>query len=437
MFDRLKSWWGKLSPKNMATQQRKLSDIQEWSDFFGGPSGSVAGPVVSADNSLQCSAVYACVRLISSCISSSPLGIFEETIANDRIVSRPILDHKFIRMLSKRPIPAISASVFWKFVIQHKLLSGNGYAAIIRDRFAVPYRLIPLHPARVVPYQAWQLGMSGFDKVLNVEPEHLFYFVTWDNGTFSVLPQEDMLHFPNMGWDRRRGLSTIRAATQAVGLAFAAEENGALFFSNASEFQYALTYPKPLSPEAQDKLRDYYQRKQAGLINAHMPLVVVDGGDVKPVSMSARDAQLLESRQYSVIDICRFFGVPPVMIGETEKTSSWGTGVEQVGRWFVMFTLNDHFTDIEQELNTKLFGDYSSIKAQFDESELMRGDTKAISEFYKIALGNMQEPGFMTQNEVRSDLKLPPDADPESDKLQRAIRITETIAATKPPASTT
>ena len=73
--------------------------------------------------------------------------------------------------------------------------------------------------------------------------------------------------------------------------------------------------------------------------------------------MSAEDAQLIESRQFSVIDICRFFGVPPVMIGETEKTSSWGSGVEQMARWFTTFTLNDHLTAIEQELEAKLFRD--------------------------------------------------------------------------------
>ena len=75
--------------------------------------------------------------------------------------------------------------------------------------------------------------------------------------------------------------------------------------------------------------------------------------------MSAEDAQLIESRQFSVIDICRFFGVPPVMIGETEKTSSWGSGVEQMARWFTTFTLNDHLTAIEQELRPSCSGTVS------------------------------------------------------------------------------
>lgn len=103
--------------------------------------------------------------------------------------------------------------------------------------------------------------------------------------------------------------------------------------------------------------------------------------------MSAEDAQLIESRQFSVIDICRFFGVPPVMIGETEKTSSWGSGVEQMARWFTTFTLNDHLTAIEQELEAKLFRD--GFFAEFDESELTRGDTKTRGEFYRIARGSM------------------------------------------------
>ena len=122
--------------------------------------------------------------------------------------------------------------------------------------------------------------------------------------------------------------------------------------------------------------------------------------------MSAEDAQLIESRQFSVSDICRFFGVPPVMIGETEKTSSWGSGVEQMARWFTTFTLNDHLTAIEQELEAKLFRD--SYFAEFDESELTRGETKTRGDFYRIARGSMQEPGFMTTNEIRAAEGLPP-----------------------------
>ena len=168
----------------------------------------------------------------------------------------------------------------------------------------------------------------------------------------------------------------------------------------------ALTYPGKLDLKVADDLREFFDARYTGTANHHRPLLLTEGGEAKTLSMSAEDAQLIESRQFSVIDICRFFGVPPVMIGETEKTSSWGSGVEQMARWFTTFTLNDHLTAIEQELESKLFRD--GFFAEFDESELTRGDTKTRGEFYRIARGSMQEPGFMTTNEIRAAEGLPP-----------------------------
>ena len=134
--------------------------------------------------------------------------------------------------------------------------------------------------------------------------------------------------------------------------------------------------------------------------------------------MSAADAQLLESRKFSVPEICRFFGVPPVMIGETEKTTSWGSGVEQMARWFAMFTMNEHFMAFEQELSVKLFRDDGSF-AEFDENELMRGDTKTRGDYFKAALGSLQQPGWMTPNEVRAAEGLPKVDDGET--LQKPV----------------
>ena len=159
-----------------------------------------------------------------------------------------------------------------------------------------------------------------------------------------------------------------------------------------------------------------YKERYMGAKNYNMPLFLTEGGDVKTLTMSASDAQLIESRRFSVTEICRFFGVPPVMIGESEKTTSFGSGVEQMARWFVTFTLSDHYVAIEQELEAKLFR-MSPCFSEFDESELTRGDTKTRGDYYKIARGSMQEPGFMTIHEIRAAEGLPPV--PEGDKLQQ------------------
>ena len=267
-----------------------------------------------------------------------------------------------------------------------------------------PLGLIPISNKRCAPYQAWELGL---DKKISVRSDRLYYEVQWDNGTTSMIDQDDMIHVPNIGWDGKRGLSTLSAGARAIGLGLAGDESAESLFENGLNSQIALRYDGKMAPEAQEELRNHIKSKYSSAGNHNTPLILTQGGDVKSISMNANDAQLIESRQFSVIDICRFFGVPPIMVGESEKTSSWGSGVEQMARWFVMFTLNDHFTDIEQELEKKLFR-ASGYYCKFDETELTRGDTKTRADYYKASIGGTQNPAWMTINEIRKAENLPP-----------------------------
>lgn len=381
-------------------ESREGLSFSDFSDLFGIGVPVASGQLVTPETAMRFSAVFACVRLLGGAVASAPARIYRREGQEERRVVR---GHPLADMLRLRPNRFMTATTFWKAFVTHKVLQGNGYAHIIRSRFGEPVGLYPLNPRNVVVYWAWEIGL---DRRLGVERNRLFYRVTFEDGQARLYDQDDMLHVPNVGWDGKRGLSTIAAAGQGIGLGLAAEESSARFFSNGMLAKIALTYPKSLSPGAAEELREYFDARHAGTANHHRPLLLTEGGEAKTLSMSAEDAQLIESRQFSVIDICRFFGVPPVMIGETEKTSSWGSGVEQMARWFTTFTLNDHLSAIEQELEAKLFRD--GCFAEFDESELTRGDTKTRGEFYRIARGSMQEPGFMTINEIRAAEGLPP-----------------------------
>lgn len=395
--------------KNVSYGSVSLTDLDSMSSLFGLVK-SLAGPVVSAETALRSSAVFACVRLIAGCVSSSPLLTYKGRygVKGERGLA---LDHPRAYQLRLQPCGQMTASTFWKFIMQCKLLNGNAYAVITPDA------LIPLKPSRVTPYQAWELGL---DTKLGMASDRLYYYVTWDNGKFEVFDQSEMLHFPNLGWDGKQGVSTIAMATQNIGLAIAQDEYTAKFFGQGARYDVALKYPQKVSKDTADRIREHYLEKRVDYSgNATIPLILSEGGDLKEMSMTARDAQALEARQYSVIDQCRWFGVPPVMIGESEKTSSWGAGVEQVGRWFVMFTLNDHFSDIEQEIERKLFPT-GRFFAEFDESELTRGDTKTRGDYYRIARGSMQEPGWMTTEEIRIEEGFSPQ--PTKGELQKPIQ---------------
>lgn len=408
------AWWTSKTAKELESVKAELveiknqigpTDSEAFRDFF--INGFTPVPAATQDAAMRCSAVFACVRLISGAVSSSQMRIAKGERWD--VVER----HPLKNILGFSPNNNITASTFWKVMAVNKVLEGNAYAPIIRSISGRPLGLIPIKPSRVVPYQAWELGL---DDKLNVHPERLFYYVIWDNGTSSTIDQDDMLHFPNICWDGKQGLSTISAGAQAMNLAINAEESASQMFKGGMVNDIALTYPNKMSPDAQELLREHIAQRHSGSANHHKPLILTQGGDVKTLNMNAGDAQLIESRQFSVVDICRFFGVPPVMIGETDKTTSFGSGVEQMARWFVTFTLNDHFTDIEQELKRKLFKN-SDYFAYFNESELTRGDTKAQSEYFKAALGNTQQPGWLTPNQVRRQIGEPPDGKKESDEL--------------------
>ena len=138
-----------------------------------------------------------------------------------------------------------------------------------------------------------------------------------------------------------------------------------------------------------------------------MPIVADNGAKVTRLDFKADESQLMESRSFQVEDICRFYGVPPHMVGHTSKSTSWGTGIEEQTLGFVKFTLRDILKGLEQEIDRKLLRS-AKFYSKFNLDALLRADSKGRADFYKAALGGTQNPGFMTVNEVRALENLAP-----------------------------
>lgn len=378
------------------TQTFSITDAEAFREaIYGGLSG------VTDKTAMTISTVFACVRLVAGAVASAPCKVYRRQEEDKRLYASK---HPLSTMLRLTPNEQMTAATFWRTFTTQKMLEGNGYAFILRTRNGIAQAIYPMFYAQVSPFQAWE---RGFDAKTGCSPWRLFYEVTLPDGRFTIVDQDDMLHVPNIGWDGRRGMSTLAAGARSLGLAVSSEHSSKRFFDQGMQASFAISYDGKISEAMQDRIKSYVAERYQGVENFHKPLVLSEGGKVQQLTMNAEDAQLIESRKFSVIDICRFFGVPPVMIGESEKTSSWGSGVEQMARWFTTFALNDHFTAIEQELERKLFRGDGHF-AEFDETELTRGDTKTRHESYRIARGSMQEPGYMTPNEIRAAEGLPP-----------------------------
>lgn len=370
------------SPENPSTS---LANPAAWLvDLFGGITDS--GVTVNEQTAMKASAVYACVTLIAKTIGSLPLKVYRRKPNGD---AAEVPDTLPYYLLHDEPNPAMTSCVWREFLIANILLGGNGYAAIGRNHANQIMDLFPIPHGLVKPHR-----VNG----------RMHYLVDVGGGLTETIDQSDMLHIPGMGYDGVKGMSLITwAARQAVGLSLATEQHGAKLFSNGARLGVVLKHPKTLSRDAQLRLKAQFDQQQGGLSNAFKSMVLEEGLDVTNISMTSEDAQFLETRRFQVEDIARFFGVPPHMIGHTDKQTSWGTGVEQNTLGYLIFTIIPWLTRFEQEFNRKLFP-RSPFYAQFKHQGLMRGDSAARSAYYASGHQN----GWLTTNEIRKAEDLPP-----------------------------
>lgn len=383
-------------------------------EIFGNPATS-SGAVVSPATSMRVSAVFACVSLIAGAISQLSLPVFERD-GEARIRA----EHDYWWLLNEQFSPAWTAGTAWEFLAAQMLLRGDGVAYITRNRAGIATGFIPwprdrvmiLEQAKSSPREARRLQYTFYD----------------DEGYFTV-DQDDVLHFPGFGFNGTHGMSVIQwGARNGIGIAIQGDEHAGKFFAEGGKPEVAITTPKEMGQGAQDDFRAAWVKKYGGVQgNRRIPLILTEGLDIKELTMSAVDQQLLESRQWQVIDIARAFGVPPHMIGETTKATSFGSGIENMGIGFVKYTLGPHLKRLRDELNRKLFRT-SRYFVEHNVDSFMAGDSKTQGEYFGKALGGPGAQGWMTVNEVRRLKNLRPI--PGGDELYRP---TDPAPANKPP----
>jgi HK97 family phage portal protein len=189
------------------------------------------------------------------------------------------------------------------------------------------------------------------------------------------------------------------AAREAIGTAIAAQEHAGRFFAGGANFDYALKTGAKLDRAQLDQLKaSLIGRAQSG---GRGPLILSGGLEPAQLSVNSKDAEILATRLFTVEEICRIFGVPPHMVGHTDKTTSWGSGIEQQGIGFVRYTLQRHLTPIAQELNSKLWPVRQKYFVEHITAALERGDLKARYDAYRTALGRAGEMPFMDADEIR------------------------------------
>ena len=380
---------GTATPKN-ATTVVSTSDSAEIIKLL---SGNNTDLVVSERTALTASAVYASVGLIGGAIASLPFHIYKRTADGRERYDTPLW-----WLFNESPTKAWTSAAAWQYALQNILLKGDSIWTI--DRVS---RLSP-EIVGFTPYHRDHVQIRRLADGSNV------YDFTYSGSTFTR-HQDDVLHFTGLGFNGIRSLTPIDYALgHATGTSNAADKYAGQFFVGGARPDHAIEVPANvvLSTEQKDLLKSSWS-KQRDSYNASGTTPVLTGGmKVVPLTLNAQDAQLLETRQFGVEEIARIFGVPPHMIGKTDASTSWGSGIEQMSIGFVRYTLRRHLDAIQQEINRKLWPRSNMIFGEFNTDALMDGDSKAQAEYFGKALGGPGAQGWMTTNEVRKLKNLPP-----------------------------
>lgn len=368
-----------------------------------------AGEHVTEASAMALSAVWACANLVCGTISSLPFQVYRER--SDGYRERQS-GHPLYRVIHDAPNYDQTAVDFWDFINLCIELRGNAYAEIKRAADGRVIALRPLKPDSV--------------SVRRDENGTLRYRWTMDGKPFER-GEDDVLHIRGPGGDPLGGMSTLSFGAQAFSSAQAAERAAAGMFRNGMRPSGVIKFKDWLSPERRQLVNERFGAHYIGAINAGRPVILEGETDFTPLSISPEDAQMLETRGFSVEEVCRFFGVPPVMIGHTSKTTSWPTGVEQQVLLFQKFTLRRRLKRIEQAVSMKLLSTddrAAGVIVEFNLEGLLRGDSVARSEFYSSGLGN----GWLTINEVRARENLPPVEGGDVPRMQmQNVPITEAV----------
>lgn len=353
---------------------------------FGGYSAtssftSAAGVQVEHNNALEISAVMACVRVLSDSIASLPLKLYERD-EQSRMEART---HPLYRVLHDRPNPVMTSFTFREVLMLHLALWGNFYAEIVRDSRGNIAALWPIPPNKVHVEFYSDGGMTR-------RRYHVHYGEV-------VLSDADTLHIPGLGYNGYIGLSPISLARDTLGLSKATELYGSKFFANDATPGGILTHPGNLKEESVKRLKADWQNLHKSASNARRIAVLEEGMDFKQIGIPPEDSQFLETRKFQVAEIARIFRVPPHMIADVERSTSWGTGIEQQTMGFVQYTLRPWLVRIEQAISAQLLrgNEPERYYPEFSLEGLLRGDTESRYQSYAIA----RQWGWMSINEIR------------------------------------
>lgn len=378
---------------------------------------SVGNVTVTNQTALKLSAVWACVRLISETIGTLPLGIYQRQPGGGK---RYAPEHPLHDLIHNSPMPGTVSSVMFESFVAAMLLQGNGMC----ERLMIGSRLVGLRflaPSRLYVTK----GLNGVRR----------YYYTYDDGVQREIPEAKIWRVPGFSLDGSWGVSSIYYGANVFGAAQASQTAANRVLEKGLTPTVALSYPKELRGDQRTQARANIEAL-SGAANSGSPIILENGMTAETLGVNPKDAQLLETRQFSNLEICSWFRVPAWMVGYGEKSTAWGTGMEQMMSAFVTFVLQTWLVRIEQHINAGLLTPAdrrAGYYAKFSVDALLRGDSTARANFYD----KMIKAAVMTPDQARELEDMEPMGGNAAKLIvNSATTLLEKLGATNEPATT-
>lgn len=371
--------------RSLLPERRALSNLKSLPPGPGEGYGTESGEHVTDRSAMRLAAVYACVELLADNVAALPMDVYRKTEG-----IRTPLD--VTPTLIRQPSNDLTPFEWVQQNVTSLALRGDAFNLVVgRDAMEFATELEPLHPDDV----------------------HIKRDVNRRTPIYTVggerVPTADIVHIRRFTLPGHvTGLSPIGQARLGIGIGLAAEKYGARFFRDSAHPSAVLESDQALTDEQAERNMRAWKQTHGGRRN---PAFLSGGLKYRQIMIMPSESQFLEARKFARSEIAMLFRVPPHMIGDTERSTSWGTGIEQQSIGFVRYTLRPWLTAIEQHL-TRLLP--RGQHARFNAEALLRGDTKSRYESYVQA----RNAGWMNVNEIRELEDRPPVAEGGDDYLQ-------------------
>ena len=368
----------RLFKRNQQTVEPEQRSVEKEESIFGLALNYNGYSTYKTSLALNLSTVYRCVEVISNGVASLPVKLYRIDDKGFKFELNDDLSY----VLNKKPNEKMNAFTFYKLIVKDILMAGNAYALIMRKG------------GKVTGLQYVPAGLvSPIDKI-----DHIEYMVTGIKGT---VRQEDILHFMNFTDNGVYGISVLTYARRTLGIADYGENAAENFYKSGGCTTGFLKFEGPSSGKQREEILSAWNQATGGVRNQPNGIPVLPANvNYTQLSVNPADAQLLESREFSVVDICRFFGVSPTKCFDLTHSSYNNSEMAELA--FLNDTLRPILTKIELELETKLFKKGENLDIKFDVSELLRTDKKSQAEWFT----KMFNLGVLSPNDIRKELDM-------------------------------